>query len=293
MVEKVTTPLRDLRENPDNPRTITDAQLEKLERSLLVFPAMMDLRPIVVDKDMVVLGGNQRLKALRAIAEMSEDEVYRLLDTSTDYKAKSTEERYALLERWNKWRDDPSAPVVKADTLSEGEKRQFIIKDNVGFGEWDVSALEKDWQASLLDEWGVDDVDKLFADPVTPEESATAKLSNLEYSGMYYEPEETPRLTLEQCVDTSKYDAKVRVIEESTLTEAQKAVMKLFAYRFLKINFEAVANYYAFNASAEEKRVIERLRMVLVDGGIDGFIEDDILRVRDIILNEEDSEAYE
>ena len=83
------------------------------------------------------------------------------------------------------------------------------------------------------------------------------------------------------------------MIEESGLSDKQKEVMKLFAYRFLKINFEGVANYYAFNASEEEKRVIERLRMVLVDSGVEGFIEDDLLKVRGVVMDEEDPDGYE
>ena len=62
--------------------------------------------------------------------------------------------------------------------------------------------------------------------------------------------------------------------------------MTMFAYRFLRIDFEMVANYYAFNASEEEKRIMERLRLVLVDGAIDGFYEDNMLRVNDHFAKE-------
>lgn len=290
-IERVS--LGDLRANEDNPRTISGTQLEKLKMSLLVLPKMMELRPIVVDDGMVVLGGNQRLKALTAIARMSDDEVSVLLQRSSDYSKKSKEERAQLLETWGEWRRDPTAPIVKASELSDEEKRQFVIKDNVGFGDWDIEALEKDWEMSLLEEWGLDDLEELFADAETPEETETAKLSDLVFTGMYYEPEEEPYLKLEQCVDREKFDAKIKVIEESRLSDKQKEVMKLFAYRFLKINFEGVANYYAFNASEEEKRVIERLRMVLVDGGVEGFIEDDLLKVRGVVMDEEDPDGYE
>ena len=82
--------------------------------------------------------------------------------------------------------------------------------------------------------------------------------------------------------------AKVAALDEYELTEEQKGVLKLFAYRFIKIDFERVANYYAFNATDEEKKAIERLRLVLVDNGINGFIEDDMLRVLERVgLNEE------
>ena len=63
------------------------------------------------------------------------------------------------------------------------------------------------------------------------------------------------------------------------LLPIQKEVLKLFAYRFIKIDFERVANYYEFNASDEEQKAIERLRLVLVDNGINGFIEDDLIKL--------------
>ena len=68
-------------------------------------------------------------------------------------------------------------------------------------------------------------------------------------------------------------------MNEYDLTDKQREVLKLFAYRFIKIDFESVANYYAFNATEEEKKAIERLRLVLVDNGERGFIEDDMLQI--------------
>ena len=67
------------------------------------------------------------------------------------------------------------------------------------------------------------------------------------------------------------------------LTDEQKEVLKMFAFRFIKIDFENVANYYYFNAGNEEQKAIERLRLVLVDGGIEGFIEDDLLKIMETI----------
>jgi spore germination protein YaaH len=63
------------------------------------------------------------------------------------------------------------------------------------------------------------------------------------------------------------------------LTDDQKSLLKFFAYRFIKIDFENVANYYSFNASEEEQKAIERLRLVLTDNGVKGFIEDDLLKI--------------
>ena len=76
-----------------------------------------------------------------------------------------------------------------------------------------------------------------------------------------------------------KFNAKLEALNEYDLTDKQREVLKLFAYRFIKIDFESVANYYAFNATEEEKKAIERLRLVLVDNGERGFIEDDMLQI--------------
>jgi|TARA_R110000744_G_scaffold380432_1_gene501191 ParB-like chromosome segregation protein Spo0J len=111
--------INQIKPNPNNPRYIRDAKFKKLKKSIKEFPRMLELRPIVVDDDMVVLGGNMRLKA---ITELGIKEV----------------------------------DVIKASDLTEKQKDEFIIKDNVGFGEWDWDMLANEWDKSLLDEWGMD-----------------------------------------------------------------------------------------------------------------------------------------
>lgn len=111
--------LKQLKENPNNPRYIRSDKLEKLKKSITDFPEMLNLRPIVVDDDMVVLGGNMRLKALK---ELGIEE----------------------------------AEVIKAKDLTKEQKAQFVIKDNVGFGEWDWDMLANEWDNTQLGEWGLD-----------------------------------------------------------------------------------------------------------------------------------------
>ena len=105
--------------NPSNPRIIKDDKFKKLVKSIQEFPQMLDLRPIVVDANMVVLGGNMRLKACKA-AGLKE------------------------------------VPIVIADTLTEEQQAEFIIKDNVGFGEWDWDLLANEWDAASITDWGLD-----------------------------------------------------------------------------------------------------------------------------------------
>jgi len=111
--------LNDVIPNPDNPRVIKDDKFKKLVRSIREFPKMLLLRPIVVNKNMVVLGGNMRLRACR---EAGLKEI----------------------------------PIIVAEDLNEQQQREFIIKDNVGFGEWDWDDLANNWDENELKEWGLD-----------------------------------------------------------------------------------------------------------------------------------------
>jgi DNA modification methylase len=105
--------------NPTNPRIIKDDKFKKLVKSIQEFPQMLELRPIVVDGNMVVLGGNMRLKACIA-AGLKE------------------------------------VPIIVADQLTDAQKSEFIIKDNVGFGEWDWDLLANQWDVEALEDWGLE-----------------------------------------------------------------------------------------------------------------------------------------
>ncbi len=108
-----------IRNNTNNPRFIKDDKFRKLVKSIKEFPEMLELRPIVVDEDMIVLGGNMRLKAC---IEAGLKEVH----------------------------------IKIAENLTEDQKKEFIVKDNVGFGEWDWDLLANEWDNDLLEEWGLD-----------------------------------------------------------------------------------------------------------------------------------------
>lgn len=142
--------------NSDNPRTITKEKFNKLINSILVFPKMLELRPIVVDNKMSALGGNMRTEALRAISKMSVEEIAQRLHGIADFVEKSEGERKVLVDYWEKWLDNPIAFIIKASELSASERRQFMIKDNASFGQWDFDALANKWDNKKLDDWGVD-----------------------------------------------------------------------------------------------------------------------------------------
>ena len=117
---------------------------------------MLELRPIVVDDTFVALGGNMRYRALVAIEGMAEEELAQRLSDSRDYQKKTEAERKRLIEYWGEWKSKPTAPIIKASELSEDERREFVIKDNVGFGDWDMNVLANEWDSQDLDAWGLD-----------------------------------------------------------------------------------------------------------------------------------------
>jgi DNA modification methylase len=111
--------INEIKPNPNNPRIIKDDKFKKLVKSIQDFPQMLQLRPIVIDENNIVLGGNMRLKAC--------------------IEAGLTD-----------------VPVKQAKELTEEQKKEFIVKDNVGYGEWDWDDLANNWDEQLLTEWGLD-----------------------------------------------------------------------------------------------------------------------------------------
>lgn len=151
--------LSQIQVNGANPRIIKEDKFTKLVNSILALPKMLDIRPIVIDDTLVALGGNMRLRALSAIADMEDSELSERLASIRDVQKKTEAEQEVLRQYWLAWKDKPTATVIKASDLSEQEQREFIIKDNVGYGEWDMDALANEWDAEELEDWGVDSWD--------------------------------------------------------------------------------------------------------------------------------------
>jgi DNA modification methylase len=112
-------PIKEIKENPNNPRKLDKDKYQKLLKSIQDLPQMLEYRPIVVNSDMVVLGGNMRLKALKELK----------------YK---------------------EVPIIIADELSEDQQKEFLIKDNLGYGVWDWDMIANEWDLPLLEDWGMD-----------------------------------------------------------------------------------------------------------------------------------------
>lgn len=141
--------------NEKNPRKISDGNLKKLINSILVFPKMLEFRPIVIDDAMIPLGGNMRIKALTHIAAMNLNEIKQQLEGIYDFKKKTKKQKQEIENYWEEWLKQKTIQVTRAKHLTEEEKQQFIIKDNVSFGEWNFDTL-KNWDNDALNDWGLD-----------------------------------------------------------------------------------------------------------------------------------------
>ena len=105
--------------NRDNPRIVNKAKFEKLKKSIQEFPEMLNLRPLIVNEHNVILGGNMRYKAL---VELGYKEI----------------------------------PVIRAEDLTERQAQEFIVKDNLSYGDWDFDILANEWDSVELEDWGLD-----------------------------------------------------------------------------------------------------------------------------------------
>lgn len=203
--------------NNDNPRTISKQKFNLLIKSIKDFPEMLEKRPLVVDENMVVLGGNMRLKALQ--------------------KAGIKEITVDIAEDW-----------------TEKQKKEFIIKDNVGFGEWDWDVLANEWNINSLNDWAMD------LPPMFDEDnnSYTKKIEAPVYEASDKKP------TLKDLIDTSKSDALIKEIENSKLNKKEKEFLIKASYRHIIFDYSKIADYYA-HSDKETQENMENSALIIID----------------------------
>lgn len=153
MATKKKIKVTQLKVNPENPRTISEFMMGKLTESLLVFPKMLELRPIIVNKDKVALGGNQRLQVLLNILNMEDVEIEEYLENQSKYRLAPEEKQNELKSFWNKWKDNPVVPAKIADDMTPEEEKEFLAKDNLHYGEDDVEVLKKEYDRNDIEEY--------------------------------------------------------------------------------------------------------------------------------------------
>jgi hypothetical protein len=168
-----------VKSNPNNPRIIKDDKFKKLVTSIKEFPQMLDIRPIVVNDEMIVLGGNMRLKASQEVG---------------------------LKE----------LPIILADDWTQEQRNEFLIKDNVGFGEWDWDLLANEWDSEQLEEWGI----------FIPNFDANVNLDDF-FEEDNSEKEQKNKITLEYTED--EYQKVVEAF--SKLSGSKESIIYKFSYK--------------------------------------------------------------
>ncbi len=144
--------IRKMSVNPENPRTMSEFMEGKLIESILVFPRMLELRPIIVNGQNVVLGGNMRLAMLKKILDMEDDEIEDYMFNQKKYRLMDAGEQKKLHDFWKKFKKKPEVSVRVAENLSESEEREFLVKDNMHYGEDDVNILKKNFDKDIIED---------------------------------------------------------------------------------------------------------------------------------------------
>jgi hypothetical protein len=230
--------------NPSNPRIIKNDKFKKLVKSIKEFPEMLKLRPIVVDENYMVLGGNMRLKA---------------------------SQEAGLKEVW----------IEVAEGLTEEQKEEFIVKDNVNFGEWDYDLLSNDFNSKQLVEWGLDVWEN--QDDIIEEEILSRNIKAPNYEAKEYKPE------LNDLYNIEKTEDLIKKIKASNVSNEEKEFLIKGANRHIVFNYQNIADYYA-HSNKEMQELMEDSALVIID--LDNAIENGFVKLTDTI-KELFSEDYE
>lgn len=127
----------------------------KLIESILIFPKMLDVRPIVVNEENVVFGGNQRVACLKKIYELEEFEIFDYLNNQRKFRLSSTEDQQSIIGFWKKWQATPVVPARVLEGFTKEEQSEFLVKDNLHYGEDDVEILKDSYDKdNIMDYFG-------------------------------------------------------------------------------------------------------------------------------------------
>jgi len=215
-VETRSLEISEIRQNPDNPRTIKKAQLEKLVKSLNDFPEMQHLREIVVDETLMILGGNMRYQALK--------------------------------------KSGAARAIVKVcQGLTAEQKREFIIKDNSNFGEWNMEVLAADWGDLPLSDWGLDIPDTW---------KETDYTRNIE--APIYSPSDSPPAVTDLFDDKKARQLSLNIEKAPGLPQDIKDFLLKAAYRHTVFNYKRIADFYA-HADQATQALMEESGLVIID----------------------------
>ena len=195
--------ISELRLNTNNPRVIKDIKFKKLVSSIIEFPEMLELRPIVIDENNIILGGNMRYRACK---EAGLKEVF----------------------------------VKVAEGLSEEQKKEFIVKDNVGFGEWDWDVLANDWDSSEADDLYTKDIK----------------------APVYETKNEKPET--KSLINQDKKLELIKKIKEAKISKEDKDFLIMGAERHNVFDYGSIADFYA-HSKPEVQELMEQSALVIID----------------------------
>lgn len=147
------TDIRKLKPNPDNPRTMSEFMEGKLIESILVFPKMLELRPILVNKESIIIGGNGRVECLNKIMNLDDNEIEDYLFNQKKFRMSSEEDKTALLAYWVKWKRKPVVPVRILDDVSAEEEKEILVKDNLHYGEDDIELMKQHFERETIGDY--------------------------------------------------------------------------------------------------------------------------------------------
>ena len=251
--------IKSLKSNKKNPRVIRDDKFIKLKKSITEFPIMMEMRPIVIDKDNIVLGGNMRLKACTDLGWKEVPTIF-----------------YGLKE----WEEAESKLPVEIRKTYEERCDEFIVKDNVGFGEWDWDVLANEWNNKQITDWGLDvwqdDAVDEFDEAETENEYST-KINAPVYEAQGDKPE------VQELFNTDKYKKFVSKIESSKVPDDVKDFLMVAASRHIVFDYSNIAEYYA-HANKDLQELMEDSALVIID--FDKAIENGYVKLSEELKNE-------
>jgi hypothetical protein len=207
-----------IKPNKENPRMISKDKKKKLIQSIKDFPQMLEIRPIVVDDTMTILGGNMRYDACK---EAGLKEVY----------------------------------IIKTSDLTEEQKKEFIIKDNVGFGEWDWDTLANNWEIDELEEWGMD---VGYLSNSAADDFYSKKIDAPEYEPMNTKP------NIDILYDDSKKKSLLEKINNANISNQDKEFLRIASNRHIIFDYARIADYYA-NSDKEVQTLMEENALVIID----------------------------
>ena len=136
--------------NPINPRELSEFSEGKLIESILIFPKMLRVRPILIDEDNVVIGGNQRAACLKKIADLSDEEIVEYMFNQKKYRMMPAKQQEDAQKFWKKWKKKPLIWVRPVLGMTPEEKKEMLIKDNMHYGEDDTEVLKKHFDREMI-----------------------------------------------------------------------------------------------------------------------------------------------